>query len=326
MHIPDGFLDLSTSASTLALSALGLAWAVRDARKSLLPKRVPLVGVSAAFVFAAQMVNFPVAAGTSGHLLGGVLLSVLLGPSAAVIAMSSVLVVQCLFFADGGLLALGANVFNMAIVGAVGGYTIYSFLERRLSGHQGQLIACAFASWCSVVFASAFCALELAASGTAPLSLVFPAMVLVHMLIGIGEAAIAMLVLAAVYRTRPSLLRTSPEIRELSWGSVISVGLLLAFLVAVFLSPFASSSPDGLERIAENLGFLEQGEGSEPLIAPLMPDYQAPGWKSPVMATAFAGAFGTIAMFIFAHFFARIIVRREENGAGESGLRSSHAS
>src|SRR5512143_666441 len=125
MHIPDGFLDAKTAIATGGLALAGLGVALRQARLSLPPRRVPLLGLAAAFVFAAQMLNFPVAGGTSGHLVGGVLACVLLGPSAAVLALTSVLIVQCLLFADGGVLALGANVFNMAIVGSVAGYGIY---------------------------------------------------------------------------------------------------------------------------------------------------------------------------------------------------------
>src|SRR2546422_7604656 len=119
MHIPDGFLDPKTALASGALSAVGLTIALRDARRRLPARKVPLMGLSAAFVFAAQMLNFPVAAGTSGHLIGGVLAAVLLGPSAAAVVLTSVLIVQCFVFGDGGVLALGANVFNMGIVSAV---------------------------------------------------------------------------------------------------------------------------------------------------------------------------------------------------------------
>src|SRR5437763_9509310 len=125
MHIPDGFLDAKTALCAAAVSSLGVGVALRRARLHLPPRRVPLMGLAAAFVFAAQMLNFPVAGGTSGHLVGGVLTAVLLGPSAAVLVMTCVLIVQCLMFADGGLMALGANVFNMAIVSVCGGYAVF---------------------------------------------------------------------------------------------------------------------------------------------------------------------------------------------------------
>src|SRR5579862_3024528 len=184
MHIPDGFLDLKTATATAALSAAGLALAARQARKHLPPRRVPLMGLSAAFIFATQMLNFPVAGGTSGHLIGGVLASVLLGPSAAVLVISSVLIVQCLVFADGGVLALGANVFNMAVVSSVGGYFVFSLLRRTLPGDRGRLVAVALASWIATVAAAVVCAGQLALSGTVAWSVGLPAMADVHMLIG----------------------------------------------------------------------------------------------------------------------------------------------
>ena len=134
MHIPDGFLDAKTLAVTTGLAAIGVTAAVRQARTQLPPRKVPLLGVTAAFVFAAQMVNFPIAGGTSGHLIGGVLAGVLLGPSGAVLVMTAVLTLQCLLFADGGLLALGANIFNMGIVGTLGGFAIYAALKPYANG------------------------------------------------------------------------------------------------------------------------------------------------------------------------------------------------
>src|SRR5512147_218372 len=137
MHIPDGFLDAKTALATGALAAAGLGLALRDARRSLPPRKVPLMGLSAAFIFAAQMLNFPVAGGTSGHLVGAVLASVLLGPSAAIVVMTAVLLIQCLLFADGGLLALGANLFNMAIVAVLGGHAVYRAVRRVLPDRRG---------------------------------------------------------------------------------------------------------------------------------------------------------------------------------------------
>src|SRR5450432_1246210 len=162
MHIPDGFLDFKTLALTGALSAGGLAVAVRQVNRTLPRNKIPLMGLGAAFLFAAQMVNFPVAGGTSGHLLGGVLVAALLGPSAAVVVMTTVLIVQCFLFADGGVLALGANVFNMAMLGSVGGYAIFRLVSNCLPGIRGRVTAVAFAGWCSVVLASIACAGQLA--------------------------------------------------------------------------------------------------------------------------------------------------------------------
>ena len=137
MHIPDGFIDGKTAAATALLSAAGVGLALRQVRRRLPPRRVPLLGLAAAFLFAAQMVNFPVAAGVSGHLIGGVLVAALLGPSAAVVVLTTVLIVQCFLFADGGVLALGANVFRMGLVGAVGGCAIYHGVRRGWPGRRG---------------------------------------------------------------------------------------------------------------------------------------------------------------------------------------------
>jgi cobalt/nickel transport system permease protein len=166
---------------------------------------VPLLGLAAAFLFAAQMVNFPVAGGTSGHLIGGVLVAALLGPSAAIVVLTTVLIVQCFLFADGGVLALGANVFNMGIVGAAGGYAIYRLVCLGLPGTRGQVAAVAFAGWCSTVLASVCCAGELAWSGTVAWPAGITAMAGVHMVIGIGEGLISALVFLAIQRMRPEL-------------------------------------------------------------------------------------------------------------------------
>jgi len=207
MHIPDGFLSTPTLASTWLFSIGGLSYCIKKTKQSLKGKMVPLMGVMSAFVFAAQMINFPVAGGTSGHFLGGVLAAVLLGPYAGAIVIACVLVVQCLLFQDGGITALGANIFNMSIVGTVGGYFIYYLVSKIVKGNKGILIGAGIAGWFSVVMASSVCALQLTFSGTSPLNVVLPAMVGVHALIGIGESIITCLVLAFVLKVRPDLLQ-----------------------------------------------------------------------------------------------------------------------
>src|SRR5262245_28577072 len=242
MHIPDGFLDAKTMVTTAALATIGVGTALRRAQVHLPPRRIPLLGLTAAFVFAAQMVNFPVAGGTSGHLLGGVLSAVLVGPSGAVVVLAAVLIVQCLIFADGGVLALGANIFNMGIVGAVGGYAIYSAVFRALGREHGRLVAVAFGAWCSVVLAAVMVAGELSLSGVVPWSVVLPAMAGVHMLIGAGEAVITTLVILAVSRTRPELLAgASGSLPARSVGETLAFGLLITLGIAMFVSPLASA-------------------------------------------------------------------------------------
>jgi cobalt/nickel transport system permease protein len=205
MHIPDGFLSTGTWVSTWVLSAGGLGLCISQTSRTLKDKVVPLMGVMSAFVFAAQMLNFPVAGGTSGHFLGGVLAAILLGPCAAAIVIAVVLMVQCLIFQDGGLTALGANIFNMSFAGTIGGYFIYRFLSGMF-GKKRIIMSVAIAAWASVILASSACSFQLAFSGTIPLRVVFPAMLGVHALIGIGEAVITCLVFSFVLKVRPDLV------------------------------------------------------------------------------------------------------------------------
>ena len=207
MHIPDGFLDPKTWASLDVVSAGGLAYAFYKVKEKVSEEKVPLLGVLAAFIFAAQMLNFPVIGGTSGHLIGGLLAAVLLGPWAGSIVITSVLIIQALIFQDGGVTALGANIFNMAIVGSIGAYYIYHFLLKVL-GEKGFFVSVALAAWASVFLASSACAFELAFSGTIPLNVVLPSMAGIHALIGIGEALITLAVVSLVKVTRPDLIST----------------------------------------------------------------------------------------------------------------------
>ncbi len=207
MHIPDGFLNIATVATTTAISAGGVSNAVRVTGKMLGEKQVPLMGVLAAFIFAAQMLNFPVAGGTSGHFLGAALAAILLGPWAGVLIMTCVLVAQCLIFQDGGLLALGANILNMGIIGSFAGYYTYRlFIFSLRNSPRSKLVGGFAGAWMATVSASIACALELAFSGASPLWVVLPAMAGVHTLIGIVEGLITVAVLSMVMATRADLL------------------------------------------------------------------------------------------------------------------------
>jgi cobalt/nickel transport system permease protein len=207
MHIPDGFLDTATSVVTWAASAGSVAYAVRRVSRELDERQVPLMGVSAAFIFAAQMLNFTVVGGTSGHLLGGALAAILLGPWAGMLVITSVLAIQALLFQDGGLLALGANVFNMAVIGVLLGWAVYTGVRRLFGKKTWSTAAGGFAAaWLSVVVASLAAAIELALSGASPWGVVLPSMIGVHALIGIGEGLITVAVLAFLRVTRPDLL------------------------------------------------------------------------------------------------------------------------
>ncbi len=208
MHIPDGFLNIATVATTYVVSAGGVGNAVRIANKKLGEKQVPLMGILAAFIFAAQMLNFPIAGGTSGHLIGAALAAILLGPWAAVLIMSCVLIAQCLIFQDGGLLALGANIFNMGIVASFSGYYLYRMATSLLGdGRRGKLIGGFIGAWGSVFLVSIVCAIELAVSGASPFQVVLPAMAGFHAFIGIGEGLITAGVLSLVLATRADLLQ-----------------------------------------------------------------------------------------------------------------------
>lgn len=303
MHIPDGFLDSKTAMTTAALSAVAVGGALRHAR--IPPRSVPLMGLAAAFVFAAQMLNFPVAAGTSGHLIGAVLSAVLLGPSAGVLVMTTVLLVQSLLFADGGLVALGANILNMAVAATLGGYGIYRLVFRMIPGERGRLVAVAFASWCSTVFAAILCAGELSWSGTAPWGAVFPAMANVHMIVGLGEGLITSLVIVGIARARPELLKEVAGSTPI--GKKVAYVLILLVAIALFVSPFVSRWPDGLESVASSLGFSQKAV-TQPLQPWPIADYQIPGIGSPAAATVLAGAIGSAVAFALSFILARILM------------------
>ena len=212
MHIPDGFVSGEINTAGYVISAAVGALALARARNDLGDRQIPLLGITAAFVFAAQMLNFPVAGGTSGHFLGSLLTAVMLGPLNAFLVNTVVLTIQCLLFADGGLTALGTNIFNMGLIGGIVAYCIFlAFKSILRRNRRGFLAASAIASWLSVVLASASCAVELALSSTSPLRVVLPAMVGVHSLIGIGEAVITTVVISMVLTSRPDLLASRLE-------------------------------------------------------------------------------------------------------------------
>jgi cobalt/nickel transport system permease protein len=207
LHAPDGFLSLPIAALMWIVTIVVTAYAVRRTNETFDERAIPLMGVTAAFIFAAQMFNFQVVGGTSGHLLGGVLAAVLLGPWAGTLVMVAVVAVQGLVFQDGGLVVMGANVFNMGIIGTLGGYAVYRTLCAVLGGEQrARLPAAGIAAWLSVFAAAGAMAVELGLSGTVDLAVALTAMLSIHALIGIGEALITMAALAFVQVTRPDLL------------------------------------------------------------------------------------------------------------------------
>ncbi len=209
MHIPDGFIDIPTSLAFAGLSAAGVALSLKGAKSSLDEKTAPLAGLTATFIFAVQMLNFPVAAGTSGHLLGGALAAVLVGPWAASLALTVVLLMQGLLFADGGLTALGLNIFNMSFLGVWVGYAIFVMVKKTLPKNKSSVSVAAFlAGLISVPCAAAGFVLQFAIGGTATFSItqVFTAMLGTHILIGIGEGIITALAVGAVMASRSDLV------------------------------------------------------------------------------------------------------------------------
>ena len=308
MHVPDGFLDARTLVATAGLAAAGVGLALRQVRRPLPPRRVPLIGLAAAFVFTAQLLNFPVAAGTSGHLIGAALAAILLGPAAAVVAMTAVLLLQALMFADGGITALGANALNLALVAPLVACAVFGVVRRVAgTGLQPTLFATGIAAWCATLAAALACATELAASGVAAWGTVLAAMGGVHMIIGLGEAVITMLIVAVVARSRPELLAAAtqpamppaPRVRA-TYGALAAIALLL------LLVPFASPLPDGLERVAERLGFAGRAAAASPAA---LPDYAAAALAeaSPWLSSVVAGAVGALAAFGITWFVARAL-------------------
>lgn len=311
MHVPDGLLSAPVALTSAGLSAVAVGTACANARASLSARNAATIGVTAAFVFAAQMINFPVAGGTSGHLVGGVLAAVLVGPSAAVVVMTAVLILQCLVFGDGGLLALGANVLNMAVLHPLVGFALYSAVVGRAgpAGVRG-IAGVAFGSWIATVVAAAACAGELTLSGISTSSVVLPAMVGVHAIIGLGEALIASLVLAAMMRLRPELLRRAssrPGSRALTG---VLLGLSSSLALALFVSPFACSWPDGLERVVATLG-IEPSRARLSVPAPLR-GYAIAGLDGSWLGTSIAALAGTVIVFVACLGIGRLLAPKSE--------------
>lgn len=214
MHVPDGFLDVPTSVATGVVAAAGVALALRRSRGEVDDRVAPLAGLVATFVFAAQMLNFPVGVGTSGHLIGGALAAVLVGPWVATLCLTVVLLVQALVFADGGLTALGTNVVLMAIVGVWVGWAVFAVARRVLPARAGSVpVAASVGALVSVPAAAAVFTGLFAIGGTAPVELgaLLTAMLSWHVVIGTGEAVITGLVVSAVLSVRPDLVHGAPQ-------------------------------------------------------------------------------------------------------------------
>jgi len=305
LHIPDGFLSLTVSLICWVITAVTISVAVSRTNKSLGEKQVPLMGVMAAFIFAAQMINFPVAGGTSGHLLGGALAAIMLGPWAAILVMTAVITVQGLLFQDGGLLVMGANILNMGLVTCIIGYGLY---RSVLNGNRMlKLSVAGVAAWLSVMAGALFTSLQLWLSGTSQLQVVIPAMLFVHALIGLGEAVVTVAALSFVLQARPDLLGENSESAKGSKGWIVA-GLVIS-LIVVLLSPLASTDPDGLNRVATDLGFINATQtGSGPLAG-----YMVPFFANVSASKITAGVIGALVVLVLAILSGRALIANRKS-------------
>ncbi|TDD57790.1 cobalt ABC transporter permease [Kribbella antibiotica] len=318
MHVPDGFFDAPTSIATGLIAAGAVGFSLQRANREIRETGPALAGLTAAFVFAVQMVNFPVGAGTSGHLLGGALAAALVGPWTAVLVMSTVLLVQGLLFADGGLTAIGTNITLMGLVTVLVGYFVTRALLQVLPRRTGSVVPAATVGALVSVPVAALCFTGLYAIGGAvdiPLGKLATAMVGWHILVGIGEAVITAAVLGAVVATRPDLVyaarhlqqdlvlvdadgntsTVSPDkpIAAKPAGRSLGIGVAVTLIVAGGVSLFASAHPDGLEFVGAKLGFESAAKGSAVAGSPLA-DYGVSGIGNAQVSGALAGIIGVL--------------------------------
>ena len=288
LHIPDGFLSgLVSAASWLFILAI-LAYALHTTQRTMDERLIPLAGIMGAFIFAAQMINFPVAGGTSGHFIGAALAFIVLGPWLGLLTMTAVIALQALLFQDGGLVVMGANILIMGLVPGFVGYQVYRLGKDR--GRRVQAGTTGIAAWLSIMAAALVTTLLLAFSGTTSLAFALPAMLGIHALIGIGEALITIAALAFIRRTRPTALDDGAGFQ----GSWVILGLI-AILVLILLAPFASGQPDGLEWVAEMTGFAESAQDA-PYV--LIPGYQLPFAGETPFSTILAGLVGVVVVAV----------------------------
>jgi cobalt/nickel transport system permease protein len=314
MHAPDGFLEPWMAVATAGISLIVVAWCARGAAGELDDRRLALGALTGGFVFSAQMLDFPVASGTTGHLLGAALAAIVLGPKLGAVVVTVVIVVQTVVFADGGITALGYNTINMAIVPAFGGWAVFSALRNTLPAtHSAVIAAAASASAASVVLSAMAFSLEwlMGASAPVPFTTVFPAMVGIHLLIGIGEGLLSAVVVAAVLATRPDLVAgasdlapsAAPPIRDRAF---LAGGLLVTTFVATVMSQFAAAGPDGLERVAIDTGFVDRAH-DHLLANSVFADYATSGVASEPVGLAVAGLVGVGVTVLVAYGMGRAV-------------------
>lgn len=292
MHIPDGMLTTTTWVTAWAGSAAAVGLGVRRVRQTMSDSRLVLMAVLAALVFALQMLNFPVAGGTSGHFSGGAAAAIILGPWPAVLVMTAVLIVQALFFADGGVTALGANIITMGIIGPFAGWWLYTLVTRGAASHGRKTTAAFVAAWTGCFAAAVAAAAMLWISGRIPLAAGLGAMGFWHALIGVGEGLITAGLVSYLLGVRPDLLAGERQVQAAGTRGV-AIALGAVALAAAGLSFLASARPDGLEFV-----YFEEGLGaafSEPaLVQSPMPDYLLPGIANETLAGVLAGVVGLV--------------------------------
>ena len=306
MHVPDGFMNVTMSAATGIIS-FGTLWAyIRSAKDLIADKFIALTGMMSALIFVLQMINFPIAAGTSGHLLGGALAVIVLGPRLGLICLSVVVIIQSLLFADGGLSALGVNVLNMAIVTSATSWFIVKYWIKFIGKNKTSIVSVSvLAGILSVVFSSIAFTIQYAIGGTIsiPVGTVLLAMVTTHFIIGFGEGIITALIITLLIRVRPDLIyayeRSDENTTKVSFYGLFIILILLLSLV----TPFASSSPDGLESVAEEFGFT-QTDG----IVLLLDDYGISAVNNDFISTVLSALLGVTVLAIM---FNLIISRRK---------------
>jgi len=266
VHIPDGFLSAPVAAVTWLAAGACLAGTLRAERRDPVPIPSGMLGSLAAFVFAAQMVNVPVAPGTSGHLVGATLVAMLIGPWRTILVMAVVLAVQALLFQDGGFTAYGANLLDMGAAGSFVGFALASLILRFLRGLRGYVVGAVFGAFAATLSGATLTSLWLAFSGLYPLRGILPLMLSTHAFVGILEAGLTGAVLVTLVRWRPDLVAGVNGAAGIRRPGAVAIGVLgCGLAVAAFLAPFASRLPDGLERTALDLGFAGRARLAIPL-------------------------------------------------------------
>jgi cobalt/nickel transport system permease protein len=266
MHVPDGFLTNRIAGSLDVISGATIFYAARRVKMDFSGRMVPIMGVLAAFIFAAQMLNFPIIGGTSGHLIGGTLLAILLGPMAGFLTLSTVVIAQALFLQDGGLVALGANVFNIGAITCFSGYAIFKLLGGG-SAHGRRLLFAGFlAGWTSLMISSACCALELGLSGAIPLHIGLTTMLGYHVVVGVIEGMLTAGVLNFLLRVRPDLMKLN-ELNQFGFADWVGAVVFVAVPVAILVLAGSSSLPDPLERLLALSPLISSSAQSEDLFS-----------------------------------------------------------